>query len=380
MLECEVMPSRVRSCPSPGLWARIAATIIVACSLRISGAAQPAATRDEAPSPTAVAYGPTITVRYRFGAKIVAAGAPVANAKIVMAVPLECPEQHVTLLSEDATPRIATIAKRQVDEGVQQIVITIRGLAAGAEAHAYATYVVATSTVLAPSETSSLSAPKKPNAALRRYLKPSPLIDVGKPAIRAAVDSALKGVASGDGDDASAWDRVAALYDFAQGNVAYELGDDKSAVQALADGRGDCQAIAATFVAMCRTYGVPARMVWVDGHQYAEFYLESAPGMGGWYPVESAGSRSFGAMPLARVILQKGDAIRVPEQRGKLLRYASDFAVFPTPPAAAPAITFVRERLDAAAHPVPSPPAGFDAGAGSASASPSAASSAASRP
>jgi hypothetical protein len=375
------MPYRVRSCLRARLWARIAATIAVACSLRIPAVAQPmAATRDEAPSPTDVAYGPATTVRYRFGAKVVAAGAPVANAKIVMAVPLECPEQQVTLLSEDATPRIATIAKRQVDEGVQQIVITIRGLAAGEEAHAYATYEVATSTVLAPSETSSLSAPKRPSAALRRYLKPSPLIDVGKPAIRAAVDAALKGVAAGNGEDASAWDRVAALYDYAQGNVAYELGDDKSAVQALADGRGDCQAIAATFVAMCRTHGVPARMVWVDGHQYAEFYLESAPDKGGWYPVESAGSRSFGGMPLARVILQKGDAIRVPEQRGKLLRYASDFAVFPTPPAAAPAITFVRERLDADGQPLPSAPAGFDAGAGSATTSPSAASSAASRP
>lgn len=363
-------------------WAQIAVALVVAAlASRPSLAQSPDAAGEGATSPTAITLGPASISRYRFGAIVVAAGAPVANATIVMAVPLECPEQQVTLLGEDVTPQIARLAQRRVDEGVQQIVIAIHGLAAGEEAHAYATYEVATRTLLAPSDPSLLSAPKKPSAALRRYLKPSPLIEVGRPALRAAVEAALKGVvAAGDVREASAWDRVAALYDYAQGHVAYELGDDKSALQALADGRGDCQAIAATFVAMCRTHGVPARMVWVDGHQYAEFYLESAPRRGWWYPVESAGSRSFGAMPLARVILQKGDAIRVPEQRGKLLRYASDFAVFPTPPAEAPKITFVRDRLDAAGQPVPSPPAGIDATGGSTGASPSAASSAASRP
>jgi hypothetical protein len=378
------MPSRVASCIRCNLGARVGATIGVVVLSGLAAVAQPPVSmRSDAESATAVALGPATVVRYRFGAKLVAAGAPVANAKIVMAVPLVCPEQQVKLLGEDVTPRVARIAKRQIDEGVQQIVISFRGLAAGAEAHAYATYEVTTRTVLAPQETASLEPPKRLTAALRGYLKPSPLIDVGKPAIRAAVEAAMQTVEV-DGDGPSTWDRVAALYDFAQGKVAYELGDDKSAVQALADGRGDCQAIAATFVAMCRTHGVPARMVWVDGHQYAEFYLESAPGKGGWYPVESAGSRSFGAMPMARVILQKGDAIRVPEQRGKLLRYASDFAVFPTPPAEVPTITFVRERLDAGGQPLPAAAAGFDAGAGATSDSPrdssSTSSSAASRP
>jgi hypothetical protein len=373
MLSCIAIRRRA------SVWSQVATTIVVLGAVHSNLLLAKPAVLDGNAAPSAVTLGPATTVRYRFGAKVVATGAPVANAKIVMAVPLVCPEQQVTLLSEDVTPRVASIAKRQVDEGVQQIVITIRDLGADEEAHAYATYEIATNTVLAPSETASLLAPKKPSAALRRYLKPSPLIDVGKPAIRAAVDEALESAAIDAGSD-SAWDRVAALYDYAQKHVAYELGDDKSAVQSLADGRGDCQAIAATFVAMCRTHGVPARMVWVDGHQYAEFYLESAPGKGGWYPVESAGSRSFGAMPLARVILQKGDAIRVPEQRGKLLRYASDFAVFPTPPAEAPEITFVRERLDGNGQPLPSAPVGFDAGAGSAGASPRTSSSAPSRP
>jgi hypothetical protein len=50
-------------------------------------------------------------------------------------------------------------------------------------------------------------------------------------------------------------------------------------------------------------------------------------------------------MPLARVILQKGDSIRVPERKSEKLRYASDFAVFPSKPDQPPAVTFVRDKL-----------------------------------
>src|SRR5262249_27217275 len=59
------------------------------------------------------------------------------------------------------------------------------------------------------------------------------------------------------------WERIEALYDYARAHVSYLEGPDKSAVRALTDGKGDCQAIAALFVAMCRTAKVPARMVWV---------------------------------------------------------------------------------------------------------------------
>ena len=146
--------------------------------------------------------------------------------------------------------------------------------------------------MLAPRETAALALPKRATRELRPYLAASPLIDVNDRRIRAAVTEALKPVAGLAASDVTDWHRVEALYDYATAHVAYELGDDKSSIQALADGRGDCQAIAATFVAMCRTLKTPARMVWADGHQYAEFYLESAPGRGAWYPVESAGTRS----------------------------------------------------------------------------------------
>ncbi len=86
-------------------------------------------------------------------------------------------------------------------------------------------------------------------------------------------------------------------------------------------------------------------MVWADGHQYAEFYLEDAAGAGRWYPVESAGARAFGEMPTARVILQKGDNFRVPERPRDRLRYASDYTLLLSKPGRQPSIAYVHEQL-----------------------------------
>jgi hypothetical protein len=289
----------------------------------------------------APSLGPETVSRYRIGAKVVAREGGLDRLVVYMAVPLECPEQAVVRLEEDASPAFADIEYRQIDEGAAQMVITFAHVKPRDEAHAYATFEVRTRAVLPPRETAALKIPKKLTRSLRRYLTPSPMINVNHREIRAAMTDALASLAT----DASDWQRVEALYDYALKHVAYKLGDDKSSIQALYDGVGDCQAISALFVALCRTAKVPARMVWVDGHQYAEFYLESDPGTGRWFPVESAGTRAFGEMPLARVILQKGDAIRVPERPREQLRYASDYAVVPVPVREQPAVTYVRERL-----------------------------------
>jgi transglutaminase-like putative cysteine protease len=279
------------------------------------------------------------TVRYRVGAKV-AANSPIPALTIVMAVPLEGPEQAVAALDEDLSPGVR-VTYRDLDAGVRQMVITVSDLAQGDQAHAFATFEVRTSTSIPPRATAEFKIPKRVAGALRPYLKPSPLIEATHSKIRAAARDALAAAPA----NATDWQRVEALYDYALEHVSYQLGDDKAATQALADGAGDCQAIAAVFVAICRAARVPARMVWVDGHQYAEFYLETTPGEGRWFPAESAGTRAFGWMPLARVVLQKGDAIRVPERPREVLRYASEYAVMPVQPAAPPAVTYVREVL-----------------------------------
>jgi hypothetical protein len=296
--------------------------------------------------PAAVALGPETVTRFKLGAKVVASRGAVRDVRILLAAPLECPEQTVRLVEEDVSRQVEELKFRENIPGVRQMLIAIPSLQAGAEAHAYVTFEVRTRTQTPPTESAQLRIPRRVPRELRAYLAASPFIEVGDRRIRDAATEALAALDPPPTDD-EAWRQVEAIYDHALAKVSYQLGDDKPAVKALADGVGDCQAISAVFVAMCRTLKVPARMVWVDGHQYAEFYLENAAGVGHWYPIESAGTRSFGGMPLARVILQKGDNFRVPERKGERLRYASDYAAFNARPDAQPTVTYVREKLPA---------------------------------
>jgi transglutaminase-like putative cysteine protease len=148
-------------------------------------------------------------------------------------------------------------------------------------------------------------------------------------------------------ETASDWAKVEAIYDQVLEKVAYVEGPDESAVDALRDGKADCQGRSMLFIALCRVNKIPARMVWADGHAYPEFYLEQAEGRGWWFPCESAGTRAFGEMPLARTILQKGDNFRVPERPTERLRYASDYLVgVPAGPSGGPpTCRFIHEEL-----------------------------------
>ncbi len=117
-------------------------------------------------------------------------------------------------------------------------------------------------------------------------------------------------------------------------------------MKTLADASGDCQNISALFVALCRTAGVPARIVWVHEHNYAEFCLVDPQGKPHWFPCESSGTRAFGEMPLARTILQKGDNFRVPERPRIKLRYASDYLIgLPVPGSGKPRVRYIRNQL-----------------------------------
>ena len=103
--------------------------------------------------------------------------------------------------------------------------------------------------------------------------------------------------------------------------IDYVEGPDKGAIETLRDGQADCQGRSMVFIALCRANKIPARMVWVDGHAYAEFYLEHAEGKGHWYPVESAGTRAFGEMPLGARDPAKGRQLpRARAQRATPLR------------------------------------------------------------
>jgi Transglutaminase-like superfamily len=306
-------------------------------SVRAEKAAEPTSL------PTSVHYGEPKVIRYRVGAEITASNGACRDILMMVAVPFECPEQAVRILDEDISSDVAQVDYRLLQDGVRQMLITIPYLPNGVEAHALVTFEVATRPILPPEQTDELKIPEHVRGKLRGFISGSPYIESNHRTIRSLSHDILAGV------DASAtdWQKVEAIYDYMLDHVDYVEGPDKSALEALRDKQADCQGRSALFIALCRAGKIPARMVWVDGHCYPEFYLENAAGEGCWYPCESAGTRAFGEMPLTRTILQKGDNFRVPERPKDKLRYASDFMIgTPTPGAGRPRTRFIREQVD----------------------------------
>jgi hypothetical protein len=303
--------------------------------------AETPSTSDKDVPATATKLGKMTTVRFRVGAEITASRGACKNILAMVTVPLDCPEQQVKIVAEDFSPDVRDVTYRPLPGGeVKQMVISIPFLANGATAHAIVTAEVTTHTVLPPEKTDELKIPKKIPSKLKIYTIGSPYIEVNHQRIHTLSKELLDDLK----DTATDWEKIEAIYDGVLKKINYVEGPDKGAVEALRDKQADCQGRSAVFIALCRANKIPARMVWVHGHCYPEFYMERAEGDGQWYPCESAGTRAFGEMPLARPILQKGDNFRVPERK-EHLRYASDYMIgVPTPGAGKPKVKYIRDQ------------------------------------
>lgn len=297
-------------------------------------------------------YGDVDVIRFRVGAEITASRGAVRNIRAMVAVPFECDEQQVKIIDEEFSRHVEKVGYRDLDGGARQMLITVPSLANGDTARAVVTFEVATKPVLPPEEeeTATLQIPAKPPRSIRKFLTASPYIETRDGEIRSLARRLWREaeeLAGSDVEDFTDWQRIEYLYDYMLDSITYSEGPDKSALTTLRDGKADCHGRSALFVALCRANKVPARVVWVNNHCYAEFYLENGEGEGKWHPIESAGTRAFGEMPLARTILQKGDNFKVPERRGDRLRYASDFLIgLPVDGAGKPKVKYIREALE----------------------------------
>jgi transglutaminase-like putative cysteine protease len=116
------------------------------------------------------------------------------------------------------------------------------------------------------------------------------------------------------------WEMIKGFWSWTRDNVKFENGDFRGALYAIENRCGDCEEMSALFVGLCRLSGVSARSVWVEGHDYPEFYLIDKQGKGHWIPAQVVGPPWFGEITEYRPIFQKGDRFFDPLQQ-KYVRY-----------------------------------------------------------
>ncbi len=258
--------------------------------------------------------GKAISHKYRAGMIFAARpGGGCTNVFGSAPVPMEFPEQKVRTLEEDF-PRVARVDYRNLKEGgARQMIFKMRELKSGQQVEATALFEVTRYPLLPPSEPEIYKIPKSLSREIKRYLKDGLYIESNSKTVRAVVKEALQNVA----EDASDWDKIAAFLSYVRENVQYkEVLIDKpmrGALAAVKAREGDCEDMSALFIAMCRSYDVPARLVRVPGHCWAEFYLVDDEKEGYWFPAQVAGTEPLGSMQDTRVILQKGDNFHLPE-------------------------------------------------------------------
>ncbi len=247
-------------------------------------------------------------IRFEVGATIQGGPTPCQNLKVVIPVPLDTPEQSVTL-DDQSIPASSNLVEFREQPGLKQMVVTVPTLRPNQELTFRAIFNVQVNKIQPPADPSIFMIPKNPPKEAKAYLGVSPGINLKHPKIKAT----LKEIVA---DKESAWEEVKAIFDWININIEespdLEMDD---ASQAFLDKRGCPEDRIGLFVGMCRLHKVPARTVWVEGAVQAEFFLVDDQDLGAWFPVKLTGIAEFGADSNPAVIFQKGDNFRVPEKK-----------------------------------------------------------------
>ena len=143
--------------------------------------------------------------KFKVGVEVTADGGPCRGIYATLPVPADWPEQKVQIVAEDLSPDVRSLRYRALPGGVKQMVVEIPDLPAGETARAVVTFGLERSSIVPPADPSSLTAPEKPDRALRAFLGPSPYIETRHPKIVKLAKSA--------GEDLEGWRKVEALYD-----------------------------------------------------------------------------------------------------------------------------------------------------------------------
>lgn len=237
------------------------------------------------------------------------------NVVVVAPVPMDWPEQQTRLLSEKYEE--GGKLEYSVKPGqCKTFKFTIPTIEAGKSASVELLYEMTRWRMefVAPPE--ELSLPRgAPSEVRDQFAGPAPGLEMKHPKI---VDLARE--LEKEHHEEGAWETVKGFWSWTRENVDFQNGDFRGALFAIEQGCGDCEEMSALFVSMCRLSKVVARSVWVEGHNYPEFYLLDKQGRGHWIPAQVVGPEWFGEMTEYRPIFQKGDRFLDPFHR-KYVRY-----------------------------------------------------------
>jgi hypothetical protein len=282
-----------------------------------------------------LSYADPATARWKVGVKVRAGVTDALNLYIAIPVPCDWPEQTVTVVSEDMPPSVGDVTYAMLDGGVRRQLIRIPVLKAGEQLDLNTVFRVTSSQINGPAVTSGFVKPDKKNKDHLPYLIKSRYITFENSKLRMQAASLAR-------QQAEAWKQVEAIYDWVRDNIDQKEMPNSDSVKAFRKREGSEEDKVALFVAMCRSLDFPSRMVWVDGGCHAEFMLADTTGQTYWFPCNVTGLREFGSLSEPRIILQKGDNIKVPEKNARLKFVAEHLSCQGT---TRPTVEFIRELL-----------------------------------
>jgi hypothetical protein len=231
--------------------------------------------------------------------------------------PLEYPEQKILEVQIETNGCEAQL--RQLAPGAGQLILSAPQIAKGQVISAVAHYTIQLFKQYHAYERDKFPEKQKlPNDVKMGYLQDSPGIQTSSKQVRSLATELT------EGQSQHPWDMAQTFAKWVPKNIRPQLGSYTSVTTALDSRRGDCEEMAGVFVALCRAMSIPARLIWVPNHAWAEFYLVDHDGQGHWIPAHTACYPWFGWTGAHELVLQKGDRVRVPE-RYKTVRLMDDW-------------------------------------------------------
>jgi hypothetical protein len=260
-------------------------------------------------------------------------------------VPIEFPEQKIDEVRVEAEGCEAGL--RQVGEGAAQLMLSAPGIRRGQTIKAIAHYKLTLQKqyMAYDADRFPTEQPEPPASIRKLYLQDSPGIQTSAPEVRRLHRELVKvaslqrtkqtltrSVSEGTSanqpqsrtSDAHSWELAQTFKTWIHDHIEPKVGNFIGVVNALKRRHGDCEEMAGIFVALCRASGIPARLVWVPNHNWAEFYLTDTDGQGCWIPAHTSCYAWFGWTGVHELVIQKGDRV-TPAHEKKPQRLLADW-------------------------------------------------------